>query len=177
MPRRCTICEHPQQREIDKALIAGSTLQHLSGLFGVSLSALFRHRKEHLPALLAKAKSAEPPSQAVELETHQQAVNAKALAHALDVVQQLKAINSACLEVLKQARSQAQAKILLQAVDRIHRQIEFQARLLRDLDEEETSPNSFEEQWSAVRQLVIEALSPYPEARLAVAQALSHAEA
>jgi hypothetical protein len=52
----CTICQHPQRRDIDQALIAGSaTLAALSQEYGLSTSALHRH-KEHLQAKVSQAK-------------------------------------------------------------------------------------------------------------------------
>ncbi len=52
----CTICQHPQRREIDQALIAGSsTLTALSQEYGLSTSALHRH-KAHLQAKVTRAQ-------------------------------------------------------------------------------------------------------------------------
>ena len=52
----CTICQHPKRQEIDQALIAGSsTLAALSQEYGLSTSALHRH-KAHLQANVNRAK-------------------------------------------------------------------------------------------------------------------------
>ena len=52
----CTICQHPQRREIDQALIAeSSTLTALSQEHGLSTSALHRH-KAHLQAKVKRAQ-------------------------------------------------------------------------------------------------------------------------
>lgn len=92
--------------------------------------------------------------------------------HAIDVVQQLRAINAACLEVLREARSNHQPLILLRAVDRIARQIELQAKLLGQIQEGPTVNVAILPEWHGLRQVVLEALMPFPEARLAVANAL-----
>lgn len=87
-------------------------------------------------------------------------------------MQQLKAINAACLEVLRQARADGKHSILLRAVDRIARQIELQARLLGQIQETQTVNVAILPEWQGVRQRVLEALRPYPEAREAVVRAL-----
>ncbi len=52
----CTVCQHPQRRDIDQALITGSdTLATLSQEYGLSTSALHRH-KAHLQANVNRAK-------------------------------------------------------------------------------------------------------------------------
>ena len=52
----CTICQHPKRQEIDQALIAGSsTLAALSQEYGLSTSALHRH-KAHLQANVNRAQ-------------------------------------------------------------------------------------------------------------------------
>ncbi len=52
----CTVCQHPQRRDIDQALIAGSaTLAALSQQYNLSTSALHRH-KAHLQAKVNQAK-------------------------------------------------------------------------------------------------------------------------
>ena len=53
----CTICQHPQRQEIDRALVAGSaTLAALSQQYQLSTSALHRH-KAHLQAKVGRAKA------------------------------------------------------------------------------------------------------------------------
>jgi hypothetical protein len=53
----CTICQHPQRQEIDRALVAGSaTLAALSQQYQLSTSTLHRH-KAHLQAKVGRAKA------------------------------------------------------------------------------------------------------------------------
>ncbi|MDY7091580.1 MAG: hypothetical protein SX243_01270 [Acidobacteriota bacterium] len=113
-----------------------------------------------------------PKEHDLEIAGHHQAVEARQELHALDVMQQLKAINAACLEVLRQARTDGKHAILLRAVDRIARQIELQARLLGQIDERTTVNVAVLPEWHGLRQVVLDALRPYPEARQAVAEAL-----
>jgi hypothetical protein len=164
MPQTCSICTHPQRAEIEKAMISGETLREIAercpASRPVSRSTLHRHKQEHLPAHLAKAHEEESIGQAI------------------DVVRQLKAINSACLEVLQKSRADGKHSISLRAVDRIHRQIELQAELLGELQESGPTVNVLiAPEWQEVRVNVLQALTPYPEARSAVAQVLTDAGA
>src|SRR5687767_13315534 len=59
MPRTCTVCTHPQRPAIDQALVAGElSFRNIAERFGTSVTALTRHKKEHLPGHVAKAKQA-----------------------------------------------------------------------------------------------------------------------
>lgn len=164
MPQTCSICNHPHRAEIERALVAGEPLRDIArrcpGSRPVSRSALHRHRKEHLPAHLLKAVEQEDVSQAI------------------DVVRQLKAINVACLEILQKSRADGAHSISLRAVDRIQRQIELQAKLLGELQETGPQVNVLvAPEWHEVRVAVLQALTPYPEARSAVARVLTDARA
>jgi hypothetical protein len=71
MPRVCTACTSPNREAIDRALVAETPLRTIADQYGVSKTALLRHKADHLPAALAKGKEA------------------KEEAHALGLVQQL----------------------------------------------------------------------------------------
>ena len=83
MPRTCTICTHPEVHAIDGALVAGQSFRNIAEQYGKSATALFRHKSDHLPAVLVTG-------QAVREE-----------AHALAVVKQLRDINAATLAILE----------------------------------------------------------------------------
>jgi hypothetical protein len=59
MPRQCTICHHPSREEIEKALLAGQSFRNVAKRFGTSVTALFRHKADHLATSLVKAKEVE----------------------------------------------------------------------------------------------------------------------
>jgi len=120
---------------------------------------LQRHKEAHIPAAIANA------------------VRQEGVEHALDIVQQLKAINGASLAVLRDARATGKDGLTLQAVDRVHKQIELQAKLLGELDERPQVNILMAPQWLQVRTILFEALQPYTEARAAVAGALLQLEA
>jgi hypothetical protein len=173
MARPCTICIHDQRAEIDQALAAGKPFRYVSERFGTSRSAACRHKKDHLAPHLARALEEANGARAADLVREQEAKKAREIGQALDVVRQLQAINAACLEILKKSRASGKDTVSLGAVDRIHRQIELQARLLGELQDGQTVNVLVAPEWHQVRLVVVEALRPFPDARAAVAQALA----
>lgn len=57
MPRKCTICEHPQREAIDKALVANDSFRNIAERFAISVAALTRHKARHLPGGLLKSEA------------------------------------------------------------------------------------------------------------------------
>ena len=166
MPRTCTVCTHTERDAIDAALIAGTSAPKIAAIHRVSDDAVTRHRA-HLAIPLAKARQV----QAVRV-----AEEARDVAHALDVVRQLRDINAAALDVLRGARASGEGELVLKAVDRVQRQIELQAKLLGDLDERPVVNLWLSPEWQAVRAALLTALGPYPEVRTAVAAKLIELE-
>lgn len=158
MPRSCTLCEHPKRPEIDRALVGETSNLSVSSLFGVSESAVRRHKANHLPAKLVMAHQEED------------------VREALDVVRQLKAINATSLHILKEARDQGKLSTALQAIDRIQRQIELQAKLLGELDERPVVNLNVSPEWLELRAVIVGALQPHPDALGAVVGALEEAD-
>ena len=159
MPRACTVCQHPQRPAIEGAVVAGESAPRIAAIHRVSDDAITRHRR-HMLVPLQEAQAVRAAVTADQAEQVQQALN---------VVQQLKAINSASLAVLREARVCGDGDLALKAVDRVQRQIELQAKLLGDLDERPVVNVLVSSEWVAVRAVLLEALAPYPEARAAVA--------
>jgi len=67
MPRRCTVCDHPERHGIDEALISGAPYWRVAKRFELSESAVYRHKSEHLPTQLLKAKEVEEAARAYDL--------------------------------------------------------------------------------------------------------------
>jgi len=68
LPRTCTICSHPEQVEIDKALVAAEeALRTIADRWTVSKTALIRHKTEHLPQRLKAAKAAAETADGLEV--------------------------------------------------------------------------------------------------------------
>lgn len=200
MPQTCTICKHPERAKIERALVQGVSLRDIAGQFGASKSAVERHRKVCMPEEIAQAQEA------------------REAAFALNVAEQLHAINESSRTLLKVAQQAlyrivstqadelpSQAALLamdkerraltlklsgiynwrknqdmqnaMQAIDRVQKQLELQAKLQGDLAQEGTVNIWISQEWASARQSLLEALRPFPEARVAVAQALLALEA
>jgi len=157
MPRSCTICSHDARAGIDKALVGGASNRSLASLYDVSEAAMRRHKGSHLPARVAKAQEVED------------------VREALDVIKQLKAINAASLNILKEAREQGKQGTALAAIDRIHRQIELQAKLVGELDDSPVVNIIISAEWIALRAVIVAALAPHHEARSALLRAIEGA--
>ena len=155
MPRQSSVCAHASLHAIDTAIVAGGAYRDIAGRYALSKSAVERHAAEHLPKLLTRAKE--------EGE----------IAHALEVVAQLKAINAASVAILAEARTAGDGDLALKAIDRIHRQVELQAKLLGDLDERPVINVLMSAEWQQLRGQIVAALAPFPEARVAVAAVLA----
>lgn len=159
MPRVCTVCTHENRAEIDQAIVAGTPLRDIAIQNAVGKDALMRHKSDHLPASLVQAAGAEE------------------VKDALNVLDQLRAINDTTRAILAEARKSKDGELALKAVDRIQRQIELQAKLLGDIDDRPQVNVLVMPEWVAIRAALIAALAPYPEARASVASALVALEA
>lgn len=67
MPRKCLVCESKRLKEIDKSLIDNESNRSIAKRFDLSAAAVQRHKTNHLPVLLIKAKDAETVAHADKL--------------------------------------------------------------------------------------------------------------
>ena len=83
MPRRCTVCDHPERNGIDQALVTGAPYRSVAKRFRLSESAVYRHKTEHLPVHLLRAKEVEEVARADDLLDQVRSLQA----HALDILE------------------------------------------------------------------------------------------
>jgi transposase-like protein len=157
MTRTCTICSHPEREAIERKLLAGESYRDIAGQFGVSKSSLERHhRAGHIAAHLAQAHQAAQVAQADDLLAEVQALRAKAYS------------------ILLQAEGAGDLRTALQGIRTALECLTLLAKLLGELDERQRIQVNILAlpEWRRARATIVRALEPYPEARLAVAQAL-----
>ncbi|MDI7277775.1 MAG: hypothetical protein QME94_17485 [Anaerolineae bacterium] len=159
MTRRCTICSHGSRIEIEEALLKGEqSFRTIAHRWCVSVDALKRHKKDHLPAAMTVAKAAQQVARADDLLAQAQSLQEKALA------------------LLAQAEADGDRKTALQGVREARGCLELLARLLGELNERPQVSILLAPEWVTVRGALLMALQPYPEARAAVAAALRRLE-
>lgn len=164
MTRVCTVCASAERRAIDRALLGPDSLRTIADRHGVSKTALIRHKTAHLAGRMAAV--AERNADA-DVRT------------ALDVVTELRRVNDAAKQVLRDALEAGDGGLTLQATDRILKQVETQAKLIGLLNDGSVTQIavSVGADWPAIRAALIRALQPYPDARAAVLEALDTVEA
>jgi hypothetical protein len=67
MPRTCTICRHPEREAIDRALVRSEPYRHIAAQYGVSTTALQRHKLGDLFDTLAASQRARDEAASVDL--------------------------------------------------------------------------------------------------------------
>ena len=160
MPRACTVCMHKNRPTIDRALVGGEeALRTISDRFGVSKTALIRHKDAHLPAALIKARKVEEVVRADEL------------------LSQVRDLQGRTLSILTASEEAGELRTALAAIREARGNLELLAKLLGELDEHPQVNILVSVVWLTIRTAIMVALVPYPEARSAVAEALLELEA
>ena len=160
MPRRCTVCQHPERAAIDRALVRGEPTRGLAARYGsVSREALWRHKEDHLPQALAKAQEASE------------------VARADDLLRELMSLRAKAISLLLKAEQSGDYRTALQGIREargcIETLLEVEGRLNRQPQLNVLATSS----WWEVRTTILEALRAHAEARVAVAAALAALEA
>ena len=138
---RCTICNHPQRVEIDKALISGATYREIAQKYGVSKDALYRHRKNgHIAEQIAKVarkkeiKQAREIASVVEVKARNEAANAETL------LQQITSLKDRALTILDNAEREGTREACL-ALGEVRRTLEFLAKITGELQDGKPAVN------------------------------------
>src|SRR6266536_1582641 len=110
MPRTCTICTSKKRAAIEAALVADAPYRDIARRYNVGRDSLKRHVDAgHIQASVHDAQEA------------------KDEARALDVARQLHVVNTVTLQVMHSALGDRKTHhLVLQAVDRVLRQLELQ---------------------------------------------------
>jgi len=154
VPRSCTLCEHPKREEIDRALVGETSNLSVSSVFGVSESAVRRHKANHLPAKLAKAHEA------------------KEVSRADDLLGQVRILQSKTLSILLRAEGAGDLRTALSAVREARGNVELLAKLSGELDERPVVNLNVSPEWLELRTVIVGALALHPDARESVLRAI-----
>lgn len=164
---KCATCGHPDHEKINEAIMGGMPMTHIARKWGINESSLRAHKKNHISAAY-KAVNA-----ATEAATGER--------KSLDQLREL-------IPILKNGLDWATGKQdpngnftvlpnvsqMVAIIREIRATLELLAKITGELDERpQTVINVLNtDQWLLARRAVVEALAPYPEARLAVASRL-----
>lgn len=157
MPRTCTICTHPDRQAIDQAMVEGQSFRTIAHQWGVSIDALKRHKRDHLPQTLVQA--------------HQ----AAQVANGDDLLSRIETLQQKTLAILSKAESNGDHTLALKAIAEARRNLELLAELTHELNRSPQVNVLLSPDWVRLRSLILAALLPYPEARQRVAAALLEA--
>jgi hypothetical protein len=154
MPRRCTICDHPGRQDIDIQLMGPDPLRNIAQQAHVSTTALLRHKQHHLPALLIQATETENVARADEI---------------LANVRNLQRRTETILDIAEAAGDHRTA---LMAIRELRNHLELLAKLVGELQDGTTVNILMTPEYQVLQATIVRTLAPFPEARIAVAQAL-----
>ncbi len=154
MPRRCTVCGHASREAIDAALLSGSALRDVARQWRVSKDALHRHKSEHIPSNMIRAREA------------------REVASADRLLADLGALMADAARLAQKAEDADSYPAAIAAIREQARIIELLLRVAGELASGTTVNIRADAAWLDLRTQILTALSPYPEARAALAEAL-----
>lgn len=154
---RCKVCSHPERPEIDQRIAEGASNPTVAAEFGVSKDSVRRHRDRHVSESLKALSTRRETAGAVRATDRAEELYVKARG------------------ILEAAETAGQGQLALAAIKELRATVELLAKLSGELDERpqvnvlnvQSSP-----EWLAIQAQMLEALAPFPDARVAVAGAL-----
>ena len=156
--RKCSICEHESLEQINTLLLKGETYRKISERFSVSAAALSRHKNQHIPKAMTKAQEAQEVAQADNL------------------LEQVQSLQSRALSILAKAEASGDLRTALTGIREARACLELLAKLQGELQQEGTVNITLAPEWLELRTVILQSLEPWPEARLAIAQAVKEVE-
>jgi hypothetical protein len=158
MPRTCTVCTHPEREEIARSLVAAESTAEISGRYRtIGERAVRRHRANHLPAKLVMAEKAAE------------------VAEADNLLDQVGDLQQRALAILDKAEEAGELRTALSAIREARGNLELLAKLLGELDERPVVNLHISPEWLELRAVIVGALEPYTDARVAVLRAIEGA--
>jgi hypothetical protein len=154
MPRRCTVCDHLESHSIDEALVSSAPYRSVAKRFELSESAVYRHKADHLPAHLLKAREVEE------------------MAQADDLLEQVRHLQAHALDILERAEEAGELRTALAAISQARGNLELLGKLAGELDERPVVNLNVSTEWLELRAVIVGALEPHPAAHRAVQRAL-----
>lgn len=157
MPRRCSICDHDARDEINRELAAGGAIGTIAAVFGASPDALKRHKANHFMPAQRDRLASDPE-----------------LAH-VDVLSEMRTLYRRMGEFLAKAEAADDWPAVKAFHSEARKDLELLAKLTELLGPETAVTVNIAIDQRAQR-VILAALEPFPDARVAVAVALGELE-
>jgi hypothetical protein len=151
--RPCTVCIHPQRAEIDERLARGEPKERVANAYGLSESSVFRHFHRHLVDMLALAHEGR-------------------VADADSILGKLDEYERWLRTLATKGGRDGDLRLSVSALSQLIRLSELLAKVRGELDERPQINVILSPQWLQVRDAVLVALGPFPDAREAVSARL-----
>ncbi len=117
--RKCSVCNHPSINEINEMLINNVSFNEIVTIHNdLTKMALSRHKQNHLPELLTKAHEA------------------TIVAHADDLLSQMRGLQARTLNILQNAEKTMEHAVALRAISEARRNLELLGKLAGELPAE-----------------------------------------
>ena len=154
MPRRCTVCDHTERHAIDESLVSGAPYRSVAKRFALSESSVYRHKIDHLPTHLLRARKVEETTRAD------------------DLLEQVRNLQTHALNILDRAEKAGDLRTALAAISQARGNLELLGKLAGELDERPVVNLNVSAEWLELRAVIVGALEPHAEAQRAVLMAL-----
>jgi hypothetical protein len=159
MTRKCTICGHPDRKAIDRAILQGESFRGISRKHSLSEDALQRHvSKNHMVSKIARAEEA------------------KELAQAATLLDQVKDLQQRAMGILAKAEAADDLRTALQGVKEVRSCLELLAKVTGELESGPQVNILMAPEWVQIRTTILQVLEPYPEARMHLVERLREVE-
>lgn len=130
---QCTICNHPQRVEIEKAVMAGKSYRAIAGQYGVSREAVGRHKRNgHIAEQIVKAAKEMEIKQAEEIQAAAFAHEAQEVADAKTLKDYVTELKTRAIAILDRAEKEGTREACL-ALGEVRRTLEFLAKVTGEL--------------------------------------------
>lgn len=161
--RPCIMCRHPDRAVFEEKLLSGELSQREAArLMGCGQASVQRHMEHHVPRSVREAILAGRVEGEIE--------------HGSRLLEQARDLQRRTLAILAAAEGAGDHSTALKAIREARGNLELLARLLGELGEGQTVNVLVMPEWWTVRRVLLEALAPFPEARVAAALALKEVD-
>ncbi len=159
MPRACQTCQHADVAAIDRELAAGTAIPAIAALYRVSGDSLLRHKQNHLPQIVARAEAA------------------KEVTRGDDLLDQVNKLKNKAVSLLLKAEAAGDYRAALAGIREARACLELLLEVEGEINRAPQVNIIMSPEWTRLRAVIIGALAPFPDARLAVAARLMDGEA